>query len=67
MAMMVSDHTRSFGIGFIKNYAATVLQSFVLVILFGIYTIRSRPPKRLEITRIELTGAPRGRRGTKNT
>ena len=39
MAMMVSDHTRSFGIGFIKNYAATVLQSFVLVILFGIYTV----------------------------
>lgn len=37
MALLASEHGRSFGIGFLKNYAATILQAFVLLLSFGIY------------------------------
>lgn len=37
MALLASEHTRSFGIGFLRNYAATALQSFVIVMALGIF------------------------------
>lgn len=41
MAMLISDHTRSFGINFIRSYAAAALQAFVIVFAVGIYQILS--------------------------
>ncbi|MDO5082543.1 MAG: type IV secretion system protein [Arachnia propionica] len=41
MAMLASDHSRSFGINFIRNYAATALQAFVIVFAVGVYQILS--------------------------
>jgi membrane protein len=42
MALLTSEHTRSFGIGFLRNYASTVLQSFVLVLMFGLYALLTK-------------------------
>ena len=37
MAFFASQETRSFAIGFLRNFAATVLQALVLVLAFAIY------------------------------
>ncbi|MDO5066344.1 MAG: type IV secretion system protein [Propionibacteriaceae bacterium] len=41
MALLASEHGRSFGIGFLRNYSKTILQAFVLLLSFGIYGLLS--------------------------
>ncbi|RRD50536.1 type IV secretion system protein [Arachnia propionica] len=41
MALLSSEHSRSFGINFIRTYAATALQAFVIVMAVGIFQLLS--------------------------
>ena len=37
VAFFASEHTRSFGIGFLRNFGAVVLQALVMVLAFAVY------------------------------
>lgn len=41
MALLASEHARSFGVGFLRNYASLIVQAFVLLLSFGIYGLLS--------------------------
>lgn len=41
MSFLISDHTRSYGIKFLHNYASAALQAFVIIMALGIYRLLS--------------------------